>query len=310
MIDLSVIIVSWNCRSYTLECLRSMDAGSTPDWMEIILVDNASGDGTVESVRDAFPAVRVIANTVNVGFAAANNQAISTSAGRYILLLNPDTLVHGDAFGTMVRWLDAHTDVGGAGPALRNGDGTPQYTGIRFPSVWNLIVESFFLDRIAPRSTVFGRHRSLFNDFTRPFDADYLQGSCLMLRRSVLEKVGVLDESFFMYFEETDLCYRIKQAGFRIVYLPDAVITHFGGGEEGHFTERRLLHYHRSLLKFFGKHHTAAGTTVLRAVLIIRSVIRIIAWSLTYMVRPAVRSKAPSIITGYVKTFPVILSGK
>lgn len=310
MIDLSVIIVTWNCRQYALDCLASIEKGGARRriHIEILLVDNDSTDGTVEAVRKAFPSVHVTANRTNAGFATANNQAIRESKGRYVLLLNPDTLVNTDALDTMTAYLDANGSVAAIGPTVLNGDGTQQFTGVRFPNTWNFFSESFFLDRFFPRSRLFGRHKSLYEDFSKPFSVDFVQGSCLMVRRSVLDSVGLLDESYFMYFEETDLCYRIKNAGYDIHFVPSASITHFGGGEEGHFTERRLLHYHRSLFLFYRKNHGPASRIAVRFVIALRSLIRIGAWSLTALLRPDMRHKAGSIIIGYCKTFGLIFT--
>lgn len=307
MIDLSVIIVTWNCRQYAMDCLASIAAYPPQKDIEIILVDNQSNDGTVEAVRGGFPAVRVIANENNAGFAVANNQAVSLSNGRFILLLNPDTIVYKGAFDAMINYLDAHPDVAAVGPVIFNGDGSQQFTGVRFPCLWNLLSETFFLDRLFPRSRIFGRHKALYEDFTKPFPVDFLQGSCLMLRGSVLDTVGLLDEEYFMYFEETDLCFRIRCAGYGIHFVPDAAVTHFGGGEEGHFTELRLLHYHRSLLMFYRKNHGVFSRIALRFVIALRSSIRIAAWSMLAVARPQLREKAVSIITGYWKTMNLII---
>jgi GT2 family glycosyltransferase len=309
MTDLTVIIVTWNCKNYIEECLSSLFSNPVNCRMEVVVVDNHSSDGTVEMIRSGYPHVNIIANMENNGFAAANNQAIRKTQSRYILLLNPDTIVHGRAIDQMVAYMDAHSETGGLGPAIVNGDGSPQRTGITFPNAWNLFVEAVFLDRAFPTSRIFGRHKGLFNDFTFPFEVDYVQGSCLLLRRSVIDTVGMLDESYFMYFEETDLCFRIKRSGHKIVIIPDATITHFGGGEEGHFTERRLLHYHRSLLLFFKKNRSAVSGVAVRFTLIVRSVIRLAAWILLYCFRPSIRGTAASVISGYRKTFGIIFTG-
>ncbi len=200
MTDITVIIVTWNCRQYVIDCLRSIFKDPVQCSIGITVVDNNSTDNTIELIKKDYPAIKIIANSSNKGFAAANNQGIEGSTSRYVLLLNPDTIVHSGAFDRMISFLDSNERIGAAGPAILNGDGSPQYTGVRFPGNWNILSESFFLDRIFPRSRIFARHRSQFEDFTKPFPVDYVQGSCLLLRRSVLESVGFLDENYFMYF--------------------------------------------------------------------------------------------------------------
>lgn len=308
MTDITVIIVTWNCKQYVIDCLQSIFKDPIHCSMSITVVDNNSSDNTVEQIEKDFPAIRIIANSSNKGFATANNQGIKDSSSRYVLLLNPDTIVHSGAFDRMVSFLDSNETIAAIGPAIVNGDGSPQWTGVRFPSNWNILSESFFLDRIFPRSRIFARHKSQFEDFTKPFPVDYVQGSCLMIRRSVLDIIGVLDKSYFMYFEETDLCYRIKNAGHQVYFFPGSSITHYGGGEEGHFTETRLLQYHISLFQFYRKNYPLIDLTILKFIIFIRSIVRILTWIVMYLFRPGIRIRSKSIIIGYLKTFKLLVT--
>lgn len=299
MNDLTVIIVSWNCRGDLADCLRSMKTEQGIAY-PVIVVDNNSRDGTVEMLRRDFQEVQVIANAENAGFAAANNQGLSMGGSRYALLLNPDTVVHPGAFDALVRFMDANPGVWAAGPAMLNRDGSPQRSGVRFPNTWNILCEALFLDRLFPRSRLFGRHKELYADGRVPRAVDYVQGSCIIVRREPMEKVGGLDEQFFMYFEEADWCYRMKEKGGQVYFVPGAKVTHVGGGEAGHYDETRLVHYHRSLLLFYRKHYPPLSALLVRLVIVMRSFIRILVWTAVAIGRPGLRSSALSSIRGYL----------
>ena len=307
MSDVVIIIVTWNCKDYLDQCLRSLACSGMKFSSRIILVDNNSSDGTVPHVREHYPDVQIIANAENMGFAGANNQAMKHARGRYVLLLNPDTAVHPGALDGLVEFLDSHENVWAAGPAMLNADSTPQRTGVRFPNNWDIAVESFFLDRVFPHSRLFGRHKELYEDPTKPRPVDYLQGSCLMVRFSAIENVGGLDEQFFLYFEEVDWCFIIKQAGGQVYYCPSGNVTHFGGGEFGHYDEQRLIYYHKSLMLFYQKHYSSSQTLVLRALLAVRAMVRILVWYTVSLVRPSVRACAISSSHGYVKILGLLL---
>ncbi len=308
MLDLSVVIVSWNSRNDLHRCLGSLQEPRSEAKREIIVVDNDSSDGTVAYLQQEYPGVRVIANNTNRGFAAANNQAFAVAGGRYILLLNPDTLVHAGALDALVGFMDEHPEAAAAGPLLRNEDGTRQLTGVRFPSNWNILVEALFLDRLFPGTRIFGRHKEAYADEREPREVEYVQGSCMIVRSDVVAKVGGLDEKFFMYFEEVDWCKRMRDAGWKVYVCPDAVITHFANAELGHYDERRLTHYHRSLVLFYRKHYSLLRIAGLRLLLTLRSLIRICVWTLAGVGRPRLRSAARSSIKGYLKTLGIVWS--
>jgi hypothetical protein len=203
--------------------------------------------------------------------------------------------------------MDGHENVWAAGPAMVNADGTLQRTGVRFPGNWNILVEALFLDRLYPQSRLFGRHKELFEDPGKVRGVDYVQGACLMVRFKAIETVGGLDEQFFMYFEETDWCYRIKAAGGDVSYCPSATVVHFGGGEAGHYDEVRLLYYHKSLLRFYRKHYSMLRSIGVRTILALRSVLRTVVWSVVAAVKPARRRSALSSAKGYLKTIVMLL---
>jgi GT2 family glycosyltransferase len=307
MNDLAIIIVSWNCKGYLADCLRSIYADGSEFSLAIIVVDNNSNDGTLEMLREDFPQVHLISNSENRGFAAACNLGMKFSRSRFVLLLNPDTVVRPGAFDSMIRFMDDHGDAWAIGPTILNGDGSRQHSGMRFPTNWNILVEALFLDRLFPQTRLFGGHKELYERPECSREVDYLQGSCLMVRSDAIECVGGLDERFFMYFEETDWCRRMKKAGGTIRYCPSATIVHFGGNQIGHFDERRLVHYHRSLLRFYQKHYSPGRTAAVRLILLLRSLIRIIIWSASGILKPGLRNTAASSVRGYLRTIGILL---
>lgn len=251
---LSIIIVSWNVGEDLLRCLESIKENLPCEKFEMIVIDNGSTDGTVKVVRKNFPEVVMVANDENRGFAVANNQGIKIAKGQYILLLNPDTIVHDGALDRLIGFMDDNPDVGACGPKLLNEDGTTQRSVRRFPTFRAALY----------RHTIFSLaglfrgqyHKWLMKDFAYDTqkDVDQLMGSALLIRRSVIDQVGKMDEIFFMYYEEVDLCYRIKKAGWRIVFMPEAVITHLGGHSARQIPVERRIIMLTSLLTFFRKH--------------------------------------------------------
>ncbi|NLG52340.1 MAG: glycosyltransferase family 2 protein [Chloroflexi bacterium] len=244
--DLSIIIVNWNTRELLAECLRSVYADAGDLALEVIVVDNASRDGSVEMVREQFPQVRLIANSENVGFARANNQGMRESAGRYVVLLNSDTEVKPGAWAALVRMMDAHPEAGAAGPYLLNADGSlqPSCHPVLTPGreLWRLL----FLERILSRAT-YPMERW---DTTQPHRVEVIKGACLLLRRAALDQVGLLDERYFMYTEEMDLCHRIGQAGWLLYWVPQARVVHYGGASTRQMAEAMYLELYRSKIQF------------------------------------------------------------
>lgn len=246
------MIVNWNTRDLLAECLRSIDrtVRSTDELsVEVWVVDNASTDDSVAMVRSQFSWAKLIKNAKNVGFAAANNQAIHIASGRYIVLLNSDTVVHAGALATLVMFMERTPRAGACGPRLLNADGSLQHAchpmltpGREF---WRLL----FLERIWPRATypleAWGA--------VQPRQVEAIKGASLLLRRAALVQVGLLDESYFMYTEEVDLCHRLHRAGWDLWYVPQAVVTHFGEGSSRQMAETMYVQLYRSKLQFYRK---------------------------------------------------------
>ncbi len=222
--DLTVVIVSYNTRDMLRDCLLSLPAATPDISSETWVVDNNSPDKSAEIVAEEFPAVRLIANTENVGFTRANNQALSRARSRHCVILNPDTVCKRDSLATLVHYLDSHPDVGAVGPKLLNTDGSLQPNGARFPHPWRdflIVTELRKLSRPA-----FERYCRMRDDFNVECDLDVVSGACMMVRSTVIDEVGALDEEFYMFFEEVEWCWRIKRAGYRVVYLPQAEVVH------------------------------------------------------------------------------------
>ncbi len=276
-IDLTVVIVSWNVCDLLRRCLKSV-LDSDPDpveahtsgqpQVEIIVVDNASSDGSAEMVRAEFPQVRLIANAENRGFTAANNQGLAAGRGRYLMLLNPDTELAGDALATMAGYLDEHPQVGVLGPQLRYGDGRLQSSRRRFPTLVTALFESTVVGEWWPNNPFARRYRmaDTSDDAIQP--VDWLVGACLLVRREVYRQVGGLDEGFFMYSEEVDWCRRIRSAGWEIVYLPAAAVIHYEGKSSEQVVAARHIYFQSSKVRYFRKHHGAAQAELLRRFLL------------------------------------------
>lgn len=268
--DLSIIIVSWNVRDLLRACLRSLTTDPCPLTPELIVVDNASADGSAEMVATEFPQARLIANATNRGFTAANNQGLALARGRYVLFLNPDTEVIGDALATMVAYMDAHPEVGALGPQLRYGDGSLQSSRRRFPTLATALFESTPLAWHWPAARNPWARRYHMTD--RPDDmeqeVEWLVGAALMVRREALDEVGGFDEGYFMYSEELDWCRRAKGAGWRIVYLPTAQIIHHEGKSSEQVVAARHIHFHTSRVRYFHKFHGPVAAGFLRFALL------------------------------------------
>lgn len=252
---LSVCIVNWNTRDRLAACLSALREQADALGAEVIVVDNASEDGSAEMVRCRFPWVELIANAQNRYYAAANNQAIAASTGRYVLLLNPDVEVHDGALEAMCRFLDEHEDAAAVACRLLLPDGSLQANCRRFPAPLMLLWEATGLARLFARSRVFGAYRMTHWSYDEVAEVDQPMASCLMLRREALGEVGGFDEGFPMFFNDVDLCWRLKRAGWRVYYSPEATALHHHGASTGLVRREMLRESHRSLARFYRKHY-------------------------------------------------------
>lgn len=267
-LQLSIVIVSWNVCELLRACLAAIEPGRDTLALEVIVVDGGSADGSPRMVREAFPWVRLVARPDNVGFPKGNNIGLEMASGRYILLLNPDTVVLGQALQTMVAYLEANPAVGALGGQLLNPDGSVQSSRRRFPTLLTAFFESTWLQPLAPRRLL--AHYYLLD---RPDNAisqvDWVVGACLLVRGEIVQQIGGLDEGYFMYSEELDWCKRIKAAGWQIVYLPTAqIIHHYGKSSEQAVTSRHI-NFQRAKLRYFWKYHGRPAANLLRLFLLL-----------------------------------------
>jgi GT2 family glycosyltransferase len=287
--DLSIVVVSWNVRELLRACLNSVteSLGSGKGQAlasQVIVVDNASTEGSVEMIRKGFPEIHLIVNARNLGFTKGNNQGIAFSDGRHVLLLNPDTEIVGDALGEMVAYMDDHHRVGALGPQLLHSDGQVQSSRRRFPDLRTAYVESTFLRPRFAESAILERYYVLDKPDDETQAVDWVVGACLLMRRETLEEVGDLDESFFMYSEELDWCYRTKARGWEVVYLPTAQVIHHLGKSSEQVLPVRHIQFERSKVLYFRKHHGRLKGETLRFFLLTTYLWQIIVEGLKWLV--------------------------
>ena len=261
--DISIIIVSWRVRDLlqtaiqsVLDSLEKSRQAGYQFKVEIIVIDNASNDGTAAMVRSLFPAVRIIANATNRGFGAANNQGLAIARGRYIMMLNPDTFINNEAIRQMYEFMEEQPYVGLIGPRLENFDGGLQRSCRRFPSFWSTAMILLKLHHLFPISLPIRRYYMLAFQHKTLRQVDQVMGACMFVRRDALDRVGNFDEQFYLWFEEVDLCKRIYNAGYIIFFYPWARVGH---RRSSSFVQQQPLwrqwYFAQSCRRYFWKHH-------------------------------------------------------
>jgi hypothetical protein len=263
--DLSIVILSWNVRDLLRACLNSLPLAQSN--IEVTVVDAASDDGSAEMVRAEFPGVKVIASPENLGYARGNNLGLRAATGRYVLILNPDTEVMGDALAQMLAYMEANPRVGVLGPQVLYPDHTLQSTRRRFPSLAVAVFESTWLQPLAPRRLLDRYYaRDLPDDAIS--DVDWVVGAALVVRREACEQVGGFDEGFFMYSEELDWCRRMRAAGWQVVYFPPARIVHHAAKSSAQVPAATHIRFNASKVRYFRKYHGALAGEILRGYLL------------------------------------------
>lgn len=253
--NISIVIVNWNVRDYLRRCLTSVYKFTQDLEFEVFVVDNNSSDGSQAMVREDFPRARLIASPVNLGFARGNNLALGRCRGRYIIILNPDTELVDNGFKEMALFMEANPFVSVLAPRLIYPDGSLQRSCRNFPTVLMDFWESLYLNEAFPESNVFNRYLMGMWEHNEPRDVDQPYGACLMIRDEVLKKIGFFDGRFFMYYDEVDLCYRIKKAGGRIYYLPSVKVIHHSNKSSNQVSLKCECYKAKSRLMFFKKHY-------------------------------------------------------
>ncbi len=264
MMDVSIIIVNWNTCDRLRACVRSIYEQTRQLFFEVIVVDNASSDQSVEMLKREFPAVILIENDANEGFAKANNKGMAVGQGRHLLILNPDTVVLDNALKKTVDLLDAHSKVAVLGCKVLHPDRTLQRTCSLAPSLLNMILAVSYLYKIFPRHRFFARERMGWWDHADHREVDIVSGCFMLVRASVLKDVGLMDEDLFLYAEEWDWCLRFRKAGWKVMFTPEGEIIHYGHQSTDQIGPRACVLKVKSNLYYFRKHHSAAGYVAYR----------------------------------------------
>jgi len=255
-LDLSIIIVNFDVKALLQRCLKSIYDFQTVLKYEVIVIDNHSEDQSREMVKVDFPNVWLIENPENVGFSSACNQGITRSRGRYLLFLNPDTEFTSGGIIEMIKFMDNHPNIGVCGPKMIGPEGKIQFSSRSFPSYLTSISSGqSILNRIYPKNPWSGKYLLKDLDRNQKTEVDWVSGSCLLTKRGVVEKIGPLDERFFMYAEDVDFCYRAKKAGYLVYYFPDWAVVHHIGKSTRRRKTRMLAEHHRSMFRFYRKHY-------------------------------------------------------
>jgi GT2 family glycosyltransferase len=246
--DLSVIIVNYNTKELLRKCLESVFRSQTNNKFEVIVSDNGSKDASIEMLNQSFPQIKLIENNANLGFSKGNNVAIKEANGRLILLLNSDTEVRPDTFDLSIKYMDEHADVGILGCKVLLPDGSLDKASRRkFPNPWNSFLRLFGLKKFSDYN--------IDTPIDQETEVDAVMGAYLLIRKSVIDRIGVLDEEYFMYGEDLDWCWRAKEAGYKVVYYPESSITHFKYGSSQAVPFRTIRMAHEAMKIFYRKHY-------------------------------------------------------
>jgi len=300
--DVTIIIVNWNVRDLLRDCLKSVYEQTRAISIEVVVVDNASSDGSIEMVERQFPQLKLFKNKENLGFAKANNQAIKQSKGRYVLLLNPDSVVLDDAVGIMVRFMDARGDVGAVGPKILNPDKTVQMACGRYsPTLLTELWDFTGLSSVFPESRIFGKSLMGFWAHNDTREVELLSGACMMVRRETIAQIGLMDEQFFLFAEDTDWCYRMRENGWKIYLNADAEIIHLGHQSVNRNWINATVESHESMYLFFLKQHGRLSGISYRGMVFIFIGLRIPVYWLWQYLRPSKRLHIQVALKGYPK---------
>lgn len=280
-VDLTISLVNHNMRNWLRGCLNSVYQSTTGVRFEVIVVDNDSSDDSIKMLKKEFPQVKLIESRKNLGFARANNQAIKQSRGKYILLLNPDTLFQNNLLHKMITFMEDHCEAGALGCKILNPDKTIQPSNDNFPNLFTELFRVIQLKRLIPAArmrakigqrwgkmlgSTLGGYLRLYWDTEQTREVDWITGAFFLIRRKAIEEIGLLDEKFFMYYEDADLCYRLRERGWKIFYFPFFEIIHYGESS-GEFNPHTFIERHKSMQYFFNKHRGKKAVFMLRLII-------------------------------------------
>jgi len=294
---LSLVIVVWNAKKYVLDCLESLREHCAGVYTEVIVVDNASTDGTPELIERRFPEFELIRNSENLGFAKANNIGMLRSTGDYICLVNSDVKFTSDCLTPLLGYFADHPTVGMLGPRSLGPSGEVTRSTLRFPTVWNNFCRALGLDRAFKRSRLFGGLLMADFDHRSTLPVEVLVGWFVVVRRSSVERVGLLDPQFFMYGEDVDWCYRFRQAGEQVVFFSEAEAIHYGGASSSNAPLRFYLEQEFANWQYWRKHHSWLGQLSFLASLAVYHSVRLLVSALNYLFSPGQRSEVRDKLT-------------
>jgi GT2 family glycosyltransferase len=283
--DISVIIVSWNAKHYLLDCLRSLNSSAPGKNIQIIVVDNASTDGSPEAVEEDFPAVHLVRNETNRGFAAANNIGIERSTGKYVCLINSDVVVLENCLEQLCDYMDTNPAIGMLGPRILNPDMTLQSSCRRFPTLWNNFCTATGISRLFGQTSFLSGEHMLFFKHDVVRRVNVLVGCFLMVRREALNQVGLLDERFFIYAEDIDWSKRFWDAGWEVVFFPNAQAIHYRGGSSSNAPARFAIEQNKAMLQYWNKYHRPASQFAILFIIALSHILRIGAGIFFFLIR-------------------------
>lgn len=279
----SIVIVSWNATKFLQECLASIFEAAHPWPIEVIVVDNASSDDSSAMVERLFPAAILIQNTDNLGFSKANNIGIRCAKGKYVALVNSDVHILENCLEQLVRYLETDSSTGMVGPKIIGGDGKQQNSHRGFPRLWNMLCRAMALDRLLPKVPLFSGYLLSSIAIDSPAPVEILSGCFLVVKRSALEEVGLLDEAFFIYGEDMDWCKRFWHAARRVVFVPAAQAIHYGGASSSNAPLRFFVEMQRADLQYWQKHHSRISVALYLALSVVHHMVRILGHGLAAM---------------------------
>lgn len=300
--DLSIIVVSWNAKEFLRECLNSLYETIRKVTFDVWVIDNDSSDGSPEMVKREFPKVNLICTRANLGFAEANNIGVRKSNSRYVCLVNPDVKVLDGCIDLLCAYTDQHPQIGIVGPKILNPDLTLQPSAYGFPTPWNSLTHALGLHKIFPQLKLFrGPYRKYW-----PYDTvrnvDVLSACFWVVRREALDQVGLLDKDFFMYKEDFDLCRRFGEAGWYVVYFPEAQAVHYGGGSSSNAPANFTIEGPRAQIQYWKKHHGKAGAFYISLMIFIYHMLCIIQGIIWCIIKPSNRMiVVPKIKKSFVR---------
>jgi GT2 family glycosyltransferase len=282
---LSIVIVSWNAKKFLAECLDSLrDFIQRPD-VEVFVVDNCSDDGSPELVRSSYPQVMLIENQQNVGFARANNIGIRRSVGKYVALINSDVRVLNGCLEKMIAYMEAHLKVGVSGPRMLGPAGKSSRSYMSAPTLWRCFCRALALDIMFPNSRALGSYTMSYFERDETTEVDVLNGWFWMTRREALDQVGLLDETFFMYGEDIDWCKRFHDAGWGVVYFPEAESIHYGGASSSKAPLRFYVEMQRANLQYWEKHFSRISQVAYVGILFLHQALRLAVYGVLVAVK-------------------------